>query len=123
MPYLFFSTSLGTLSYNTEKSTSSPTMVDNRKNALLSFDDINKRLYLYTNGIASYKLDGSDSTTIGISHMKFFTVDGRNNLIYYYHLHQEQIWVYNITSAQQNVVDALRSVSSVKDMEMDTRNG
>ncbi len=98
-------------------------MVDNRKNALLSFDDINKRLYLYTNGIASYKLDGSDSTTIGISHLNFFTVDGRSNLIYYYHIHQEQIWVYNITSAQQNVVDVLRPVSSVKDMEMDTRNG
>ena len=98
-------------------------MVDNRTNALLSFDGTNKRLYLYTDRIASYNLDGSDLTTIAISHLKFFTVDGRNNLIYYYHIHEERIWVYNITSAQQNVVDALRPVSSVKDMEMDTANG
>ena len=99
-------------------------MVDNRTNALLSFDGTNKRLYLYTDRIESYKLDGSDLTTIGISrHLKFFTVDGRNNLIYYYHIVEERIWVYNITSAQQNYVVPLRRVSSVKDMEMDTTNG
>ena len=124
VPYLFFSTSLGgTFSFNTEESTSSPSMVDTRTNALLSFDGINKRLYLYTDRIESYKLDGSDLTTIGISHLKFFTVDGRNNLIYYYHIVDERIWVYNITSAQQNYVVPLRRVSSVKDMEIDTRNG
>ncbi len=114
---------MGTLSYNTEKSASSPTMVDKLKNALLSFDGINKRLYLYTDRIASYNLDGSDLTTIAISHLKFFTFDGRNTLIYYYHTLEERIWVYNITSGQQNFVVALRQVSSVKDMEMDTTNG
>ena len=55
------------------------------KDMLLSFDDINKRLYLYNNNKStSYKFDGSDSTTLKINNVEFFTMDGHNKLIYYH---------------------------------------
>ena len=100
-------------------------MVDDRTNALFSFDGFNKRLYLHTtnNEITSYNLDGSDATTIVVENVEFFTVDGRNNLIYYHHSLQERIWVYNITSGQQSSVDALADIAGVKDLEMDLTNG
>lgn len=100
-------------------------MVDDRTNALFSFDGINKRLYLHTmnNQIISYNLDGSNSTTIVVENIEFFTVDGRNNLIYYHHSLPERIWVYNITSSQHSAVDALADVVSAKDLEMDMTNG
>ncbi len=116
---------MGTLSYNTQESTGSPTMIDNRVDALLSFDGINKRLYFYTadEGITSTDLDGSNSTTISIDKVKFFTVDGRNNLIYYYHSLQDRIYFYNITSGEDSSVEALADVASVKDLDMDSTNG
>jgi hypothetical protein len=125
VPYLFFSTSLGTFSYNTEESTSSPTIFNNRVNALLSFDGMNKRLYLYVqnDGITSYNLNGSDLSTIDIDNVEFFTVDARYNLIYYHQPLQDRIYVYNITSGQNVPVGALSGVTGVKDMEMEVENG
>ena len=124
VPYLFFSTSSGTFSYNTEESTSSPTIFNNSVNALFSFDGINKRLYLHTaiDEITSYNLNGSYLTTINIQNVEFFSVDGRNNLIYYHQPLQERIFVYNITSGQSASVGALSGVTGVKDMEMDMTN-
>ncbi|CAB4009691.1 fibrillin-2-like isoform X48, partial [Paramuricea clavata] len=123
VPYLFFSTSSGTFSYNTEESTSSPNMFNSRVNALLSFDDMNKRLYFYTanDEITSYNLNGSDLSTITIQNVEFFTVDGRNNLLYYHQRLQDRIFVYNITSTQSTQVGALSSVTGTKDMEV--KNG
>ncbi|XP_028410565.1 uncharacterized protein LOC114533262 [Dendronephthya gigantea] len=127
IPYLFLSTSSGTVSYNTENSTSIPMKVDDRVGALLSYDAINRRLYLYVNGegITSYYLDGSDEMTTNIGNVKLFTVNGRNNLMYYYHELHSRIYVYNITGDQLPAieVDALKDISSVKDLEMDTTNG
>ena len=120
MPYVFFSTSLRTFSYNTEESTSSPTIFNSRVNALMSFDGTNKRLYFHTanNEITSYNLDGTDLITTTILNMDFFAVDGRNNLLYYHHNLHNRIFVYNITSAQSVPVGALSGVTGVKDMEL-----
>ena len=100
-------------------------MVDSLVNALLSFDGENKRLYLYTepNELRSYNLDGSDSTTVNINNVEFFAVDGRNNLIYYNHELNDRIWLYNLTSGQDNAVAALSDFSSVKDIEIGMTNG
>ena len=102
-----------------------PMKVDDRVNALLSYDGINKRLYLYVNGvgITSYYLDGSDEKTTSIGNVELFTVDGRNNLIYFYHTLHSRIYVYNITSGEETAVSALTGVASVKDLEMDMTNG
>ena len=125
VPYLFFSTSSGTLSSNTRESSSSPVTVDSLVNALLSFDGTNKRLYLYTEDekLTSYNLDGSDSTSVDIDNVEFFAVDGRNNLIYYHHRLNNRIRAYNITSRQDNDVAALLGVSDVKDLEIGMTNG
>ena len=123
--YLFFSTSLGTFSYNTQESTSSPSIFNDHVNTLLSFDGVNTRLYLYNDdeGIISYKLDGSERTGIAIDNVELFTVDGQNNLIYYLHTLLQRIYVLNITSGQDTPVAALSDVASVKDLEMDMTNG
>ena len=124
IPYLFFSTSSGTLFYNAQDSNPSPSMVnDDIDNAFLSFDGINKRLYLYTNKMVSYKLDGSDQTEIDIDNVEFFAVDGRNNLIYYHHERKDEIYVYDIGSGENGPVAALSGITSAKDMEVDMRNG
>ena len=99
--------------------------VDDRVNALLSYDGINKRLYLYveSEGITSYYLDGSDASTKSLKNVDLFSVDGRRNVIYYYHDLHSRIWMYNITDGQQTAVDALSDVTSVKDLEIDMTNG
>ena len=100
-------------------------MVNNHVNALLSFDGVNKRLYLYTTsqGITSFNLDGSNSITMNLNNVEIFTVDGQNNLIYFLHNLHERIYVYNITSGQNSQVAALSAVASVKDLEMEVTNG
>ena len=103
-------------------------MFNNRANALMSFDGINKRLYFHSanDEITSYNLNGSDlifEITIVIQNVEFFSVDGRNNLIYYHDSLQDRIFVYNITSGQSASVGALSGVTGMKDMEMDIPNG
>lgn len=92
---------------------------------MLSFDSINKRLYFYVEdvGIKSVYLDGSDSVTIDISDVKFFSIDGRNNLIYFYHVRRDEILIYDITNNQQDELDALSDVTSVKDIGVHKTNG
>ena len=92
----------------------------------MSFDGINKRLYLYTfpGKITSYDLDGSNPTEININIVEeTFAVDGRNSLIYYHHKFSERIYVYNITSGQDIEVAGASSITGVKDLEVDARNG
>jgi hypothetical protein len=74
-------------------------------------------------GITSYKLNGSDLSTVDIDNVEFFTVDARYNLIYYHQSLQDRIYVYNITSGQNVPVGALSGVTGVKDMEMEVENG
>ena len=116
---------MGTRSYNTQESSSDPNAFDGQVNAKLSFDSINKRLYTYNNEgkFTSYNLDGSDPITMNVGNVEFFTVDGQNNLIYYYHEIQDRIYVYNITSDESAEVVGLAAYASVKDMEMDVING
>ena len=116
---------MGTLSYNTKENTASPNRVDYRINALLSFDGINKRLYLYLNntGFVSYNLDGSNATSIPIGNVSFFAVNGKSSVIYYYHSLHEKIWVHNLLSGHQSAVDALSAISNVRDLEVDIVTG
>ena len=125
VPYLFFSTSLGTRSYNARESSSTSNEFNDQVNALFSFDGINKRLYTYTEveKITSHNLAGSDSTTINVGNIEFFAVDGRIGLIYYYHQAQERISLYNVTSGINGQVAALADVTSVKDLAIDVTNG
>ena len=91
----------------------------------MSFDSINKRLYFYIKdiGIKSLYLNGSNSTTIDISNVEFFTIDGRNNLIYFHHVRREEILIYDITNNQQDEIDVLSDVTSVKDIGVHETNG
>ena len=99
--------------------------IDELENALLSYDAVNKRLYRYTEdeGITRSYLDGSKLPDIDIGNIKLFTVDGRNNLIYYEHKFQDRIWIYNITSEANSPVVALADVGSVKDLDLDLTTG
>ena len=126
VPYLIFSNSSGAYSYNTQKTASRAIIkAKHYKNALLSFDGIKKRLYLKTTKqeIRSCNLDGSGLTTMAISYVELYTVDGQNNLIYFFHSNLDKVHIYHITSAQTSVVEALSKVNGVKDVEMDTING
>ena len=100
-------------------------MFNNRASALISFDGVNKLLYVYTEseGITSYYLDGSSSMTINIGNVEFFTVDGRRNVIYYNHGLEDKIWMYNMTSGENFASDDLSGFGSVKDLDVDFGNG
>ena len=116
---------MGTLSYNTQEDGESPTMFNDVANALLAFDGVNKRLYVYNESdlMTSYLLDGSDPMNIDISNVETFAVDGRSNVIYYHHDFQTRIWMYNMTSSEDIADDDLADVESVKDLDMDFKNG
>ena len=100
-------------------------MFNDVANALLAFDGVNKRLYVYAESgqMTSYLLDGSDAMTIRISNGDIFTVDGRSNVIYYHHTLNSRIWMYNMTSGENIAEDDLADVGSVKDLDMDFTNG
>ena len=124
IPYLFFSSPLGTLSYNTQENGKSPTMFNDDANSLLAFDGVNKRLYVYAVYVmTSYRLDGYDSMTIEISNVDTFAVDGQRSVIYYHHELQTRIRMYNLTSSEDVADDDLAGVGSVKDLDMDFTNG
>ena len=91
----------------------------------MSFDGINNRLYFYVEdtGIKSFNLDGSNSTTIELSAVTFFAVDGRNNLIYFYHNPRDRLIIYDITNNQQQEVAALSGVNSAKDIDVHETSG
>ena len=116
---------MGTLSYNTQENGGSPTMFNDVANALLAFDSVNKRLYVYAGSgvMTSYRLDGSDPMTVDISNFDTFAVDGQRNVIYYHHDLQTRIRMYNMTSSEDIADDDLVGVGSVKDLDMDFTNG
>ena len=101
-------------------------MFNDVANALLAFDGVNKRLYVYA-GISgvmtTYRLDGSDPMIIHISNVETFAVDGRSNVIYYHHELQTRIWMFNMTSGENIADDDLADVGSVKDLDIDFTNG
>lgn len=100
-------------------------MFNNRASALVSFDGVNKLVHVYTGNeaITSYYLDGSTSMTINIDNVEVFVVDGRRNVIYYNHALEDKIWIYNMTSGESFASDDLSGFGSVKDLDVDFRNG
>ena len=126
LPYVYFSGSSNILSYNADNSSERTTIVVSRPDALLSFDAVNKRLYTHIprdDVITSYDLDGSNSTEINLQNVEYFTVDGQDGVIYFYHSRINQIYIYDIANEQDSAVNALSAVSSVKDLDMDLTNG
>ena len=98
--------------------------VNHENTILLSFDDTNKRLYAYSgSAFTSYDLDGSISATINIPNVEFFTVDGQNNVIYYHTTLQDKLQMYDIRMNQDSEIAALSSVTRIKDLDMDVKNG
>ena len=98
--------------------------VNHESTILLSFDDTNKQLYTYSGSvITSYDLDGSISATINIPNVEFFTVDGQNNVIYYHTTLQDKLQMYDIRMNQDSEIAALSSVTRIKDLDMDVKNG
>ena len=91
----------------------------------MSFDRINKLLYRYIGGegFTSYDLNGASSTLADVPNVEFFTVDGRSNVIYFHHIQEDIIWMYNIISGQYQRVADLFHVFSITDLDMDDTNG
>ena len=92
----------------------------------MAYDSSAGRLYYYnsSNTLFSVKLDGSDVRTVLESDkIKRFTFDSRQKLIYYIHGPTDRIHSVNITSMQDNAVDALSPVTDANDLDMDTENG
>ena len=125
IPYLFISTPSNIQSYNTKNSSEGSAIFVNRTNTiLLSFDDTNKRLYSYSESvITSYDLDGSILATINIPNVEFFTVDGQNNVIYYHTTLEDKLQMYDIAMNQDSEIAALSSVTRIKDLDIDMKNG
>ena len=100
-------------------------MFNDVANALLAFDGVNKRLYVYAESgqMTSYLLDGSDPMNIELDNVETFAVDGRSNVIYYHHELQTSIRIYNMTSNEDFAKDSLSDVESVKDLDIDFMNG
>ena len=100
-------------------------MFNDVANALLAFDGVNKRLYVYAESgqMTSYLLDGSDPMNIELDNVETFAVDGRSNVIYYHHELQSRIRIYNMTSNEDFAKDGLSDVESVKDLDIDFMNG
>ena len=73
--------------------------------------------------ITSYDLDGSISATINIPNVEFFAVDGQNNVIYYHTTLQDKLQMYDIRMNQDSEIAALSSVTRIKDLDMDVKNG
>ena len=73
--------------------------------------------------ITSYDLDGSISARIDISNVEFFAVDGQNNVIYYHTTLQDKLQMYDIRMNQDSEIAALSSVTRIKDLDMDVKNG
>ena len=123
--YLFLSTSSEILSYNTKDSNGSTTKFIDSGNALLSYDGVNKLLYQYSESkeeIASYRLDGSQSSIFSGEDVGSFTVDGRSKVIYYYHKPEAKIRVFDISTKTDSLVNALSDIGGVKDLDMDMIN-
>ena len=100
-------------------------MFNDVANALLAFDGLNKRLYVYAESgvMTSYLLDGSDPMNIALDNVETFAVDGRSNVIYYHHELQTSIRIYNMTSDEDISKDGLSDFESVKDLDIDFTNG
>lgn len=93
----------------------------------IAYDSLNGLLYYHSSSdgkFYSVKLDGSDHRFVAdISDVERFTVDGKRNIIYYIHTRTKKIHFVNLTSIENNDVEALISATDASDLDMDTNAG
>ena len=112
---LFYSTSSEIIS---NSSVSIPTADYN----ILEYDKYNRRLLYYddTENLYSADLNGLNSTVlINKANIAVFAYDGERGVLYYLNSFTLKINSVNISSGEDAPVEALDSVSGIKDMEMD----
>lgn len=69
-------------------------------------------------------MDGSEVETLAKDEQSIrnFAYDGRRNVIYYLHDLSDKIHMLNLTSGEDNEVEALVNVSSIQDLDIDVFN-
>ena len=91
----------------------------------VDYDPVSRRLFYHVSeNFYSVELDGSDVRQIKeVNQVVRFTVDGRNNVIYFIFESTDTVYTLNMTNSQTNQVDDLVDVTGVKDIDMDIVNG
>ena len=90
----------------------------------MSYDPISRRLFYYeSNKFYSIEQDGSDlKQIVNALNVERFTIDGRNNVIYYILEQNDKVHMINMTSLENEQVTALANIDGVKDVDMDSIN-
>ena len=85
----------------------------------MDYDRFSRRLFYYVSGnFYSMEEDGSDLRDIGaVGNVERFTVDGRNNIIYYINTLTDTIYKFNMT----NLVETDLNIRA-RDIDMDSVN-
>ena len=91
----------------------------------MDYDPFSRRLVFYdlSEDFYSIKQDGSGLTHIAeINQITGFTVDGKNNIIYYIHEPTDSIRMLNMTNLETGPVLDLADVAGIKDIDIDSTN-
>ena len=91
----------------------------------INYDPFSRRLFYYDSGnFYSIELDGSDLRHIAGegNQVERFTVDGRNNVIFYIHKSTDSVYMLNMTNLENTQVVELADVSAAKDIDIDHVN-
>ena len=76
------------------------------------------------NNLYSVNLNGSNRTVlINDGNIEDFAYDGVHSVLYYVHTLTGQINSFNISSGERGAVEALSSVTNIRDLDMDIKNG
>ena len=91
----------------------------------MDYDPVSRRLFYHKlDNFYSMEQDGSDLKHLGeVKHVARFTVDGRNNIIYYIHESTDTVYIFNMTNSENLKVGSLVFLTSAKDVDMDNENG
>jgi hypothetical protein len=90
----------------------------------VDYDSFSRRLFYYqSEHFYSVKLDGSDVRDLGeVKLVVRFSVDGRNNIIYYIFDSTDTVYMFNMTNLQTDEVADLQDVTGAKDIDVDSVN-
>jgi hypothetical protein len=90
----------------------------------INYDPFSRRLFYYDSGnFYSIELDGSDLRLIApVQQVERFTVDGRNNIIFYIHESTDTVYMLNMTDLEDTQVVELADVTAAKDIDIDHVN-
>lgn len=94
--------------------------------SILGYDKYNRQLLYYndTKNLYRASLNGRDSEIVIYKpSLTDFAFDGKNGVLYYINEFTLKINSVNISSGEDTPIEALRSLSGIKDLEMDVKNG